>query len=400
MIAQRFVQALLPPAKFATQKAVIAIACTDLLGHKESLFSAKGQRLVEPGWMQFFADSDDRSSLLPQLQSGDEGKVAEIDLKATATKPPSRNNTETIPREIESVGKLERDPEKRKRLKDCNGIGTPATRKAIIDTLLTREYIRVEKSIYYPTMKGRELIRHVPAWLSTPETTAIWEGYLVRLCELTDDIKASSVRDQFVERQVSNIERLIQELIHQYAGNLGERRRGGSSTPTPRMINRIKEISAKHRLTINSGVLTDYSQASAFLDTHQALFAEPGARQIALVRSIAAKLPDGVGFDESILTDRKACSEFISRHIASVPPSDAQLAFARKLQASDKSGEPLPQECITSRAACGKYIDRLMGKEAPARSTSGGTKKSAGANAGRRSAPSKRKSTGKKKATS
>ena len=82
---------------------------------------------------------------------------------------------------MQTAGKELGDEELKGAMKDC-GLGTPATRANIIETLLKRGYIERKRSILQPTAKGIELIRSVKAeTLKSPEMTGVWEARLERM---------------------------------------------------------------------------------------------------------------------------------------------------------------------------------------------------------------------------
>ena len=110
--------------------------------------TAKGCKITEPGWRSIkgsFAD-DDTEPLqdLPELKKGDELKIKEASVLEKKTKPPVLYTEAGLLSAMESAGKEIENEDERKALQNI-GIGTPATRAAIIETLFTRNYIQREK---------------------------------------------------------------------------------------------------------------------------------------------------------------------------------------------------------------------------------------------------------------
>lgn len=151
-------------------------------------FKAKGTRLVSPGWFALYqsdkenAKEEDRQGekeqALPPFQVGEQGAHAP-ELKSCRTKPPKHYTEATLLSAMETAGKTVDDEELKEAMKE-RGLGTPATRAAIIETLFKREYIRREKKALTATEKGEELIRLLGQGtaLTSAELTAEWEHRL------------------------------------------------------------------------------------------------------------------------------------------------------------------------------------------------------------------------------
>ena len=100
---------------------------------------------------------------------------------AKKTQPPRRYTEATLLSAMESAGKTLTDDELRAAMKDT-GLGTPATRAAIIETLLKRGYAQRDKKLVIPTATGMGLIDALPVQsLASPELTGTWEARLARI---------------------------------------------------------------------------------------------------------------------------------------------------------------------------------------------------------------------------
>lgn len=145
-------------------------------------FTAKGTQVVEPGWTVLFAkrqpskdQADDQS--LPLFAKNETGDHAPF-LREGKTKPPQYFSENSLLGAMEAAGKFVEDDGLREALKE-RGIGTPATRAAIIETLLRRNYIRREKKQLRCTDMGRCLIALIrDPLLKSPELTGEWEEKL------------------------------------------------------------------------------------------------------------------------------------------------------------------------------------------------------------------------------
>ena len=148
-------------------------------------FQAKGTQIVEPGWTALFPKKiqsqeavDDQP--LP-LFAKDETGPHEPSLREGKTKPPSHFTENSLLGAMEAAGKFVEDDTLREALKE-RGIGTPATRAAIIETLLRRNYIQREKKQLRCTDMGRCLIALIQdPLLKSPEMTGEWEEKLKQI---------------------------------------------------------------------------------------------------------------------------------------------------------------------------------------------------------------------------
>lgn len=121
-------------------------------------FSCKGSVTLVPGWRAVFNSQDepndeDDSTVLPALVEGDNLSVRDCEIQQKQTKPRPLHTESSLLAAMESCAKEVEDEQESEAMKEC-GIGTPATRAAIIETLFSREYIIREKKSLVPTNKG------------------------------------------------------------------------------------------------------------------------------------------------------------------------------------------------------------------------------------------------------
>ena len=120
-------------------------------------FVAKGTVVREGGWRKVWREpeerTDDTTAALPALQECDELPVKGCDVERRQTKPHPILTESSLLAAMETAGRSLTDEAEREAMKD-SGIGTPATRAAIIETLVARDYIRREKKSLVPTDKG------------------------------------------------------------------------------------------------------------------------------------------------------------------------------------------------------------------------------------------------------
>ncbi|MDZ8119947.1 DNA topoisomerase 3 [Pontiella agarivorans] len=153
-------------------------------------FQAKGTVVVDPGWTVLFPKKkkkkkdpeagDDDDQQLPTFGKGETGPH-EPSTREGKTKPPKAFNENSLLGAMEAAGKWVDDDTLREALKE-RGIGTPATRAAIIETLLRRNYIRRDKKQIRATDMGRCLIALIQdPLLKSPEMTGEWEEKLKQI---------------------------------------------------------------------------------------------------------------------------------------------------------------------------------------------------------------------------
>ena len=148
-------------------------------------FSLKGCKILEPGWRvirgNFSEEDSDPVQELPELRVGDELKIKDAQVLEKKTKPPVLYTEAGLLSAMETAGReIENDAE-RKVLQGI-GIGTPATRAAIIETLFKRDYIRREKKSLLPTDKGLQVYHAVKdKGIADVAMTAEWEMALQKI---------------------------------------------------------------------------------------------------------------------------------------------------------------------------------------------------------------------------
>jgi DNA topoisomerase-3 len=150
-------------------------------------FKASGSIIAEPGWM--VVGDASKTEILPDLTVGEE-LTGVYKLCDKMSEPPKRYTDKTILAAMLSAGKDLDDAELKKLMSDpkTGGIGTEATRAAIIQTLIDREYIVREKKVLRATQKGIDLIEKLPLdQLKSAELTAVWERRLGDIARGTEN---------------------------------------------------------------------------------------------------------------------------------------------------------------------------------------------------------------------
>ena len=175
-VVQRFLAVFFPPARFLNTTRISIV--------EGEHFRTEGKVLEEPGWKAIYGIDRQEEAILPPLKAGAKYLAKEVTLKQDATRPPPRLNESTLLSFMESAGKYVEDEALAEAMKE-RGLGTPATRAAIIEGLLYDKYIVREGKELVPTAKGADLMRLLSAIgieeLVSPELTGEWEYKLNRI---------------------------------------------------------------------------------------------------------------------------------------------------------------------------------------------------------------------------
>ena len=180
-------------------------------------FTAKGCKILETGWRSIkgnFSDDDvEPIQDLPELKKGDELKIKEASVLEKQTKPPVLYTEAGLLSAMENAGKEIENEEERKALQNI-GIGTPATRAAIIETLFTRNYIQREKKSLIPTEKGLQVYELVKdKKIADVAMTAEWELALQKI--ENNEASADTFQQEMENYAKSITEELLQTSIAQ-----------------------------------------------------------------------------------------------------------------------------------------------------------------------------------------
>lgn len=179
MICRSVIKMLYGSAKLEQTKIVTTVEGED--------FVSTGSVIVDPGWMAVGGSS--KEELLPTVKIGDVFPGT-YSLAEKKTKPPARYNDKDLLAAMLSAGKTIDDADLRKILSDpkTGGIGTEATRAAIVETLVVREYIKREAKAIVATEKGIRLIENLPLdAIKSAEMTARWEKRLNDIARGTEN---------------------------------------------------------------------------------------------------------------------------------------------------------------------------------------------------------------------
>lgn len=195
LVVRRFLGIFFPDAIFDKTKVITEV--------EQQTFVTRGKVMIDAGWREVAGFKDDEPAkkkqkekeegddreeeeeedqgALPPLKAKDPAHVDDVNLQTKQTQPPPRFNEASLLAAMEGAGKLIEEEELQQAMKDT-GLGTPATRASIIETLLSRQYIFRKGKALIPTEKGIALISAIPVEsLRSPQLTGEWEARLARM---------------------------------------------------------------------------------------------------------------------------------------------------------------------------------------------------------------------------
>ncbi|AZT83414.1 DNA topoisomerase III [Marinobacter sp. NP-4(2019)] len=149
----------------------------------EHRFRATETAVLTPGWKTLEirlreGRQEPQKAPLPRLEKGEPVLCDRTDIKERKTQPPQHFTDATLLSAMTNIARFVTGAELRKTLRETDGLGTEATRAAIIDTLFKRDYLYRDSRHIKATSKGKALIGALPETVSKPDMTAVWEATL------------------------------------------------------------------------------------------------------------------------------------------------------------------------------------------------------------------------------
>ena len=176
LVVRRFLAIFFPPAEF-----MVTTRITTVSGLQ---FKTEGKVLVHPGWLAVYGKSNQDDKELIAIGPNEKVQTEAIESFALKTKPPARYSEATLLSAMEGAGKLVEEDEFREAMAD-KGLGTPATRAAIIEGLLYERYMVREGRELIPTAKAFQLMTLLRGLgieeLTQPALTGGWEFQLSQM---------------------------------------------------------------------------------------------------------------------------------------------------------------------------------------------------------------------------
>lgn len=235
LVTRRFMAIFFPAAEFQ-----VTTRFTEVSGHQ---FKTEGKVLTNPGWLAVYGkdvidekDPENSGSLVP-VAKGEKVQTESVVANALVTKPPARYSEATLLSAMEGAGKLIDDGELRDAMAG-KGLGTPATRAAIIEGLLTEKYLLREGRELMPTAKAFQLMTLLRGLgvneLTAPELTGEWEYKLSQI------ERGNISREEFM-REIAQMAQIIVKRAKEYDNDTIPGDYATLKTPCPNCGSVVKE---------------------------------------------------------------------------------------------------------------------------------------------------------------
>lgn len=210
LVARRFLSVFYPNYIYNTTK--IVTSC------ENNNFVTRGTVVVQKGWTELNKAGEkekkkDKEQVLPNVSKGDKLLTHNAKVMAKKTKPPQPYNEASLLSAMENAGRFVDDEQLKEQLKE-SGLGTPATRAAIIERLIKVGYVVRKGKSLVPTQKAIKLIEVVPDNLKSPEITGKWEKGLSSIAKgKMDSNRFMDSIKRFVCFLVDNADKSQQRVI-------------------------------------------------------------------------------------------------------------------------------------------------------------------------------------------
>ena len=251
LVVRRFMAVFFPSAEHQVTTRISKV--------EQHSFKTEGKILVKPGWLAIYGKEaaneveggkdGDKGQPLVAVQPGEQPRAGQVDPKGLKTKPPARYSEATLLGAMESAGKQVEDDELREAMQE-KGMGTPATRAAIIEGLLTEKYMLREGRELIPTAKAFQLMTLLRGLgveeLSRADLTGEWEYKLAQM------EKGQLSRDAFMQQIQSMTEKLVKKA-KEYDRDTVPGDYATLSTPCPNCGGVVKENYRRYGCTGSDG---------------------------------------------------------------------------------------------------------------------------------------------------
>ena len=249
LVTRRFMAIFFPSAEYQ-----VTTRITRAAGHS---FKSEGKVLVKPGWLAIYgkeaedelAPGEGSSKTLVPVQPDEKVKTNTVEPKGLKTRPPARYSEATLLSAMEGAGKLIEDDELREAMHE-KGLGTPATRAAIIEGLLAEKYMLREGRELIPTAKAFQLMTLLRGLgveeLSRPELTGEWEY------KLSEMEHGRLSREEFMREIAAMTEHIVRKA-KEYDRDTVPGDYATLATPCPNCGGIVKENYRRYTCTGKSG---------------------------------------------------------------------------------------------------------------------------------------------------
>ncbi|HZW21028.1 DNA topoisomerase III [Noviherbaspirillum sp.] len=235
MVVRRFMAVFFPAAEY-----LVTTRFTEVSGHT---FKTEGKVMTNAGWLAIYGkeaandeDKENAGTLVP-VAKDEKVKTEKVAANGLVTKPPARYTEATLLSAMEGAGKLVEDEDLREAMAG-KGLGTPATRAAIIEGLLNEKYLLREGRELIPTAKAFQLMTLLRGLgvdeLTLPELTGEWEYKLSQM------ERGRISREEFM-REIAQMTQIIVKRAKEYNNDTIPGDYATLHTPCPNCGGVVKE---------------------------------------------------------------------------------------------------------------------------------------------------------------
>ena len=230
LVVKRFLAIFHPAAEYLVTTRITTV--------EQHQFKTEGKVLVEPGWLAIYGkEAQEEQGTLVKVEQNERVKTEQIDAVGLVTKPPARYNEATLLSAMEGAGKLVDDEDLRAAMAG-KGLGTPATRAAIIEGLITEKYLVRDGKDLHPTAKAFQLLTLLRGLgvdeLTHPELTGDWEYQLSQM------ERGKLKRESFM-REIARMTQKIVERAKSYESDTVPGDYATLKTPCPKCGSVVQE---------------------------------------------------------------------------------------------------------------------------------------------------------------
>ncbi len=337
LVVKRFLAVFYPAAEYQVTTRITQV--------NEHQFQTNGKVLVNPGWLAVYGrDAQDADDVLAAVKPNERVATEAVDANPLRTKPPARYTEATLLSAMEGAGKLIDDDELREAMQE-KGLGTPATRAAIIEGLIAEKYMWRDGRELVPTAKAFQLMTLLRGLdvedLTKPALTGDWEHRLAQM----EQGKLS--RDEFMQDVARMAERIVKKA-KEYDRDTIPGDYATLSTACPKCSGIVKE---NYRRFACAGKLGDGAGACGFSITKI-----PAGRAFELHEADAFLRDKRIGPLDGFRS--KAGFPFAAE-LRLVEDDEAanwklEFDFGEEAKRAAESGEPVDFSAETSLGACPK----------------------------------------------
>lgn len=230
LVTRRFLAVFFPAAEYQ-----VTTRFTEVGKHR---FKTEGKVLVNPGWLAIYGkEAQESDATLVPIRKDERPLAESVEALGLATKPPARYTEATLLTAMEGAGKLIEDDELREAMAQ-KGLGTPATRAAIIEGLLSEKYLNREGRELIPTAKAFQLMTLLDGLgvseLTQPELTGEWEHKLALM-------ERGKLKRAVFMREIAKMTNRIVDLVKEYDSDTIPGDYATLKTPCPNCGSVVKE---------------------------------------------------------------------------------------------------------------------------------------------------------------